>query len=267
MTLVSASALSDARPATREAARAFFEGRGLERATVTPGGPLGFVAEGFAPTWRLQVSLHVSDVDDETGARRVVHADQLGIEPGRRFLAGIITPVPGARWPRPCRTYALELGSFAGPIAKTSLTLGGCPRALESLRGRVLFHVGKKAPPLFDFAGTLAAYRKAAGATSPLPAPIGKSSFFLGWKAAFAGPAGTARVRVRLTEVDSGVVRDEREMPIEPTWDSLGGGWEITLAPPDWPRKGVRYRLEISRDEAGTRLLAAGELALSTADR
>ena len=249
-------------PKSAAAARAWLGNvaAALDPKVLTPGAELGFVAEGFEPIARLQVSLHVSVIDDESGARRVVHADQLDVEPGRSYLAGIIKPVPGGQWPRPCTRYAIELGSFAGLIARTTLTLAGCPRALESLRGKVLFHVGRQAPPLYDFQGTLAAYRTAASATTPLLAPLGKAAFFLGWKAAFAGPAGVPRVRVRLVELPGEVVREDRELPLDAAWDSFAGGWEVTDAPPVWPRAGGHYRLDVSRVGGDGARLATGEL-------
>jgi hypothetical protein len=234
----------------------------LRRASPLPGDPLpegtplSFVAVLRGPAKTLQLGVLLTESSETE--KRVAYVDQLDVGPGDEAVAGVLRPPPGAGWPRACRSYRLALSARSGELAKGRWTAGGCQRALDALRGGVLFHVGKGGPPLFDFAGTLADYRAAIGAQPALRGPA-SGAFFLGWKAAFPGPAGSREIEATLREAGSGRVVDRRPLAVDPAWDSLGGGWEI---PPEsqWPSADSRYELTLSR---GGVVLARGELTFA----
>lgn len=254
--VVAAAAVYGATPPDRAAAVALAER--TPKAALDPaarGQPFGFIATFPRPAGSLQVSLVLYE-DSEDG-RRVLHADQLDVDADARHLTGMVTPPRDAAWPRACRSYELTFTSGSGDLAAGRVDTAGCPRALEALRGKALFHVGKGGPSLFSFAGTLAAYRQTLGVRPVLRAPLGRAPFFLGWKAAFKGPAGVPAVRVRLAEQGSGAVIDERDLPLDPTWDSLAGGWDIPGAP-RWPKAGITYELTVRVPGAAEPLTAPG---------
>jgi hypothetical protein len=203
----------------------------------------------------MQAGVTVTEIGEEK--KRVVYADQIDTGPEARFLSGVLRPPRGSGWPRPCRTYLIDFGNLLGGLASGQIVVGGCARALEDLRGRVLFHLGRGGPPLYDFQGSLSAYRAALRSRRILSAPR-RRPFFLGWKAAFPAPAGTTHVTARLREAATGELVEEQALAVEPGWDTLGGGWEIPVNAP-WPRAGHRYRLTIRR---GAEVLARGEVVL-----
>jgi hypothetical protein len=256
--LVAASALAPSPQKLERAREMVARARPHPFDAAQRGQPFGFVGFLRRPAGGLQLSLTITEEADD-GQRTVVFADQLDSETTDRFAAGIVRPPRSATWPRACHTYHIELAGRAGDLAATSTFTGNCPRAIEALRGRAIFHIGKGGPPLYDFAGTLAAYQRAIGSRRLLSAPIGREAFFLGFKAAFHGPARATSVRAILSDDTSGNAVADTTIAIDPSWDSLAGGWEIP-ATPDWPKRGTPYTLEI---RAGPRRLARGALVPS----
>ena len=206
------------------------------------GKPFGYIAAFARPAGSMQVGLVVSEEGDD--GPRVVYADELDALPVMRHAVGVVRPPPGASWPRACRNYLLRFSSPAGELAIGRVRVPGCAKAIEDLRGRALFHIGKGGPPLYSFEGSLRDYKAKIGARHLLRAPLGRAPFFLGWKAAFRGSAKVAVVRVRLAESASGRVAAEDDLPLDPTWDSLAGGYEIPAAPA-FPKAGLSYDLTV----------------------
>jgi len=226
------------------------------------GKSFGYIALFGRAAGSMQVGLVISERSDD-GAR-VVYADQLDSHPRARHAAGVVTPPPGADWPRPCRTYELRFASSAGALAVRRVLVPGCAKAIEDLRGRALFHVGKGGPPLYSFEGSLRAYKKKLGARPLLKAPLGRAAFFLGWKAAFRGPANVSAVRVRLFAPAEGKIASETDVPLDRTWDSLAGGWEIP-AEPSWPKAGLAYELVVYAPKSGVAPAEGGTVGVMVA--
>lgn len=248
-------------PRTRaEVAALLRSGAALGALEPRSGSALGAIAVLRAPPSTLQVGAILTEIGDER--HKVVFADQIDVDPDAGHVALVLRPPPGARWPGPCRTYALALSGLGGELAEGLIATPGCPRAIEDLRGRVLFHVGRGGPSLHDFPGTLSTYREILGARRVLVVPRGRP-FFLGWKAAFPGPAGVARLRARLRERLGRKIVDERALDLDPSWDTLAGGWEVPPGAP-WPLPGLTYELTIER---GREVLARGELVITRRGR
>jgi hypothetical protein len=228
---------------------------GGEADRALPGAPLtsiGYLAVLRRPTEATQVRFTITE--DGEDAQRVVYADEIDTRLEEEILRGTLRPTPRQDWPLACRRYRLVFSDSAGELSRGEVTTGGCRRALEDLRGRILFYIGKKTLSLADDPRPLAAFRKAIGARRVLEAPAGEA-FHLGWKAAFATPAGVHELRAELEDLDAARAVRRFTVALDPSWDTLGQGFDISPNE-TWLVPGHRYELRLLR---GQTALARGE--------